>query len=138
MIKQSITQWYSSLSPWAFLTIGIVFEVIATSALKLSNGFTESWATTVCILSFIIALIALSQSVKSLEIGVVYAIWSGLGITLITLIGLVFFGESVTVAKFVFIALIVVGVIGLQIVSPDPVNNSVNSNSSHSSSQSDA
>ena len=73
----------------------------------------------ICIVSFILALIALSQSVKSLEIGVVYAIWSGVGITLITLIGLLFFHESISFAKLFFIALIVIGVIGLQLVTSD-------------------
>ena len=107
------------MSPWAFLTIGIVCEVIATSAMKASNGFSETFPTMICIVSFILALIALSQSVKSLEIGVVYAIWSGAGITLITLIGLLFFHESISFAKLFFIVLIVIGVIGLQLVTSD-------------------
>ena len=107
------------MNPWTYLAIGIVFEVIATSALKLSDGFSETLPTLVCIVSFVIALSALSQTVKSLEIGVVYAIWSGVGITLITIIGLIFFQESVSFSKLFFIALIVVGVIGLQLGSDE-------------------
>ncbi len=118
-----------NMSPWAFLAIGIVCEVIATTALKLSDGFSETLPTLVCVLSFTIALAALAQSVKSLEIGVVYAIWSGAGITLITLIGLLFFHESVGFAKLLFITLIVIGVIGLQLVTSDvEQDNSVSDN----------
>jgi len=104
------------MSAWVYLAIGIVFEVIATSALKLSDGFSQPVPTIVCLLGFLLALAALSQSVKSIEISVVYAIWSGAGIVLITLIGLLFFSESINFLKLLFITLIMVGVVGLQLV----------------------
>lgn len=117
------------MSPWAFLAIGILCEVIATTALKVSNGFSETLPTVVCVVSFTIALAALAQSVKALEIGVVYAIWSGAGITLITLIGLLFFHESVGFAKLLFITMIIIGVVGLQLVSSDMADNKIQKNS---------
>ena len=105
------------MNAWTFLGLGIVFEVIGTSFLKLSNGFSESVPATLCVVFFVMALYMLSQSVRTLEIGVVYAIWSGVGIALITMIGVFFFHESLSIAKLVFISLIVIGAVGLQMVS---------------------
>lgn len=106
------------MNAWVYLAIGIVFEVIGTSSLKLSNGFTHSVWSSVCVVCFIAALYALSLSVKSLDISVVYAIWSGAGIMIISLIGAFFFQEQFTLSKLVFISLIVIGVVGLQATSP--------------------
>lgn len=105
------------MNPWTFLAIGIVLEVIGTSSLKLSNGFTEGMWSSLCVACFVAALFMLSQSVKTLDIGIVYAIWSGAGITLISLIGLFFFQEQFSALKVFFIGLIVVGVVGLQFIS---------------------
>lgn len=95
--------------------IGIAFELVGTSALKLSDGFTKTVPTTVCLLGFGVAFYALSKAVQDLPIGVVYAIWSGAGIALITLIGWFVFGEALSMTKVFFIGLIIAGVIGLQI-----------------------
>lgn len=105
------------MNAWIYLALGIVFEVAGTSALKLSQGFTQTVPALVCLLCFGTALYFLSQSVKSLDLGVVYAIWCGVGIVLISLIGVVVFGDNLTFAKFAFISLIVIGVVGLQLSS---------------------
>lgn len=102
------------MNAWTYLLAGIVFEVIGTTFLKLSDGFSETLPSTLCIIFFVAALFMLSQSVKSIEIGVVYAIWSGVGIALITLIGAVFFHEVLSYSKIIFIGVIIVGVVGLQ------------------------
>jgi small multidrug resistance pump len=102
------------MSAWTYLGLGIVFEVIGTSFLKVSNGFSESVPSTLCVMFFVAALYMLSQSVRTLEIGVVYAIWSGVGIALISIIGVFFFNESVSLTKMGCIALIIIGVVGLQ------------------------
>lgn len=115
------------MSAWQFLGLGILFEVIGTSSMKMSNGFAEPWPTTVCIIGFILALFMLSQSVKTLDISVVYAVWSGAGIALITLIGMFFFGERITSLRLFFILLIITGVVGLQ-VSNKFVSEPINSN----------
>jgi small multidrug resistance pump len=106
------------MNAWTYLAIGIVFEVIGTTCLKLSNGFTEITWSCLCVACFVAAMYVLSLSVKTLDISIVYAIWSGVGITLISFIGVFFFQEQVTFLKFFFIALIVIGVAGLQIVTP--------------------
>ncbi len=102
------------MNAWTYLVIGIVFEVIGTTSLKLSNGFSDSLWSTVCIGCFIAAMYALSLSVKTLDISMVYAIWSGVGIAIISLIGVFFFHEQLTFIKLFFIGLIIIGVIGLQ------------------------
>ncbi len=102
------------MNAWTYLAAGIVFEVMGTTSLKLSNGFSNSYWSTACIACFIAAMYVLSLSVRTLDISVVYAIWSGVGIALISLIGVFFFQEQLTFLKLFFIALIMVGVIGLQ------------------------
>lgn len=106
------------MNAWTYLFIGIVFEVIGTTCLKLSNGFSETTWSTLCIACFVSAMYVLSISVKTLDISVVYAIWSGVGIALISLIGVFFFHETMSLLKLLFISLIVVGVVGLQFISP--------------------
>jgi small multidrug resistance pump len=105
------------MNAWTYLFFGILFEVAGTTALKYSNGFTESWPSFICVSCFVIALYCLSLSVKELDISVVYAIWSGVGIAIISLIGVFYFQESMSLSKLFFITLIVVGVVGLQLLS---------------------
>lgn len=108
------------MNAWVYLALGILFEVAGTSALKMSNGFTQTIPSVLCLLGFSLALFFLSQSVKSLDLGVVYAIWSGVGIALITVIGIVFYDDSLSLTKAFFIVLIVTGVVGLQVSTEKP------------------
>ena len=103
------------MSAWTYLAIGIVLEVIGTSCLKFSQGFSHLLPGIAGLVCFLFALICISLSVKTLELGVVYAIWSGCGIAIITLIGIFAFSESVSPQKLLFIGLILIGVVGLQI-----------------------
>lgn len=105
------------MNAWTYLAIGIVFEVLGTTCLKLSNGFTQITWSSLCVACFIASLYMLSLSVKTLDISIVYAIWSGVGIALISLIGVFFFQEHFTFLKLFFIGLIMVGVGGLQFIS---------------------
>lgn len=105
------------MNAWSYLMLGIFFEVIGTTCLKLSDGFTQPIPSTICVICFAFAMYALSISVKDIDIGVVYAIWSGVGIALITVIGAFYFNEFLNPMKLVFIGLIIIGVVGLQVVS---------------------
>lgn len=105
------------MNAWTYLAIGIVFEVLGTTCLKLSNGFTQITWSSLCVACFIASLYMLSLSVKTLDISIVYAIWSGVGIALISLIGVFFFQEHFTFLKLFFIGLIMLGVGGLQFIS---------------------
>jgi small multidrug resistance pump len=91
----------------------IVAEIIATSALKASFGFSRLWPSVLTVLAYGIAFYLLSQTLKRMEIGVVYAIWSGAGTAAMALVGYWLFNESLDTLKLVSIGLIVVGVVGL-------------------------
>lgn len=98
---------------WFYLFLAIAFEVLGTSLMKLSSSTTNLKYTVIMIITYIISLAMLSQALKKIEIGVAYAIWSGLGIVAILIIGVVFFHESISWQKVFFVALIVIGAVGL-------------------------
>ncbi len=93
-----------------YLAIAIVAEVIATSALNASNGFSERLPGAVAIVGYGIAFYCLSLVLKTLPVGIAYAIWCGLGIVLISLVGVFWFGQALDGAAFAGIGLIVAGV----------------------------
>ncbi|HNW03251.1 MAG TPA: multidrug efflux SMR transporter [Burkholderiaceae bacterium] len=96
-----------------FLALAIAAEIVATSSLKTSYGFTRLWPSVLTVLAYGISFYLLSQTLKRMEIGVVYAIWSGAGTALMAVVGYWFFQESMSMVKAISIALIVLGVIGL-------------------------
>lgn len=100
---------------YLFLLGAIAAEVIATSLLKATEGFTRLWPTVAVLTGYAVAFLALSQVVKDVPVGVAYAIWSGLGTAAIVAIGAVFLGEPITVIKVVGIGLIVAGVVILNV-----------------------
>jgi small multidrug resistance pump len=94
-----------------YLVIAIVSEVVATSALKSSDGFTKYGPSLVVILGYGISFYCLSVVLKTIPVGVAYAIWSGMGIVLITLLGWLVFSQRLDLPAFLGMALIVAGVI---------------------------
>ena len=98
-------------SPWILLGIAIVTEVIATSSLKVSDGFTRLWPSVVVVIGYGISFYALALTMRSLPVGVIYAIWSGLGITLVTLVGWFVFKQHLSTHALIGIGLIIAGVI---------------------------
>lgn len=105
------------MSNWGFLLVAIVAEVIATSLLKASNGFTRPWPTLLMFLGFTIAFYCLSLTLRSIPIGIAYAVWSGLGVVLITLSAWWFFGQRLDTAALAGIGLIVAGVLVMNLFS---------------------
>ena len=105
------------LPPWAQLGVAIVAEVIATTALKSSEGFTRALPSVVCALGYGLAFYMLSLVMKSLPTGVVYAVWSGLGIVLISLVGWLLYGQKLDLPAVVGMAMIVGGVLVIQLLS---------------------
>ncbi|WP_433444496.1 DMT family transporter [Nonomuraea sp. CA-141351] len=102
--------------PWLLLSLAIASEVLATSALKLSNGFTHIAWTIVVAAGYITSFVLLSQALKlQLEMGTAYAVWSGAGTAAIALIGAAFMGETLTPLKIGGILLIIGGVIVLNL-----------------------
>lgn len=95
---------------WLFLGTAIVSEVIATSALKASDGFAKLWPSVTVVIGYAISFYFLSLTLKLIPVGVAYAIWSGLGIVLISLIGFFVFGQKLDAPAVVGMALIISGV----------------------------
>jgi small multidrug resistance pump len=100
---------------YIFLLGAIISEVIGTSALKLSDGFSKLWPSAVVVLAYGLSFFLLSLTLKRMGVGTAYAIWSGLGTALIVIIGILYFKEDVSVLKITSILLIIIGVIGLNL-----------------------
>jgi small multidrug resistance pump len=105
------------LPPYALLAIAIVAEVIATSALRASDGFTRWLPAVVVLLGYGISFYMLSLTLKSIPVGIVYAIWSGVGIVLITLVALVMYKQVPDLPAIAGLGLIVAGVVVLNLFS---------------------
>ena len=102
---------------WLILTLAIGAEVVATSALKASESFTKPLASTVVIIGYATAIYLLSLVLKSIPVGVAYAIWSGLGIVLITLVAWLVYGQRIDLPGLIGMGLIVAGVLVLNLFS---------------------
>ncbi len=106
----------SSLN-WLYLMIAIGSEVLATSALKSSVGFTRWWPSVIVVVGYGISFYFLSLLLRAVPVGVVYAIWSGVGICLISLVGWLVFKQHLDLPALVGIGLILAGVIVLNVFS---------------------
>jgi small multidrug resistance pump len=102
---------------WLFLSIAIAAEVTATSALKLSDGFTRLVPSIIVVIGYGIAFFFLSLTLKNIPIGIAYAIWSGAGITLISIIGYFYYRQALDIPAMAGILLIVVGIIVINVFS---------------------
>lgn len=105
------------MPPSLLLTIAIIAEVLATSALKSSEGFARLVPSLVVLVGYGVAFCCLSLTLKTMPVGIAYAIWSGGGIVLITAVGWIVHGQRLDVAAIVGLALIVTGVLVINFVS---------------------
>ena len=103
--------------PWLILTATIILEVIGSTMMKLSNGFTLFWPSVAVFVCYSLSLIGLTIVLKTIDLSVAYAIWCGVGIALVALIGIFYFKEPLTVQRIASLALIIIGVVGLQLSS---------------------
>lgn len=101
---------------YLYLVISLVFNVAGQLSVKLSYGFTNRMHSVNAFLSFGLSIYFLTLSVQFLELGIVYAIWSGLSIVSTSILGCLFFNESKNKSKFASISLVIFGVIILHIV----------------------
>ena len=100
---------------YVYLLAAIAAEILATSLMKATEGFTRLWPTVACLVGYALSLVALSQAVKGVPVGVAYALWSALGTAAIVAIGAAFLGEPLTVIKVAGIGLIIAGVVTLNL-----------------------
>ena len=98
---------------WLFLGIAIVSEVIATSSLKASEGFTRLVPSVIVVLGYGTAFYCLSLTLRTIPVGIAYAVWSGVGVVLISIAGWVVYGQKLDLAAVAGIALISIGVVVL-------------------------
>lgn len=100
--------------PFFYLAIAILAEVSGTTALKLSDGFTRLGPSAVTVIGYGISFYFLALCLRSLSVGFAYAVWAGAGIALISLVGVVAFGERVDAAGITGLGLIVAGIVVLK------------------------
>ncbi|BCR26483.1 DMT family transporter [Aquipseudomonas alcaligenes] len=105
------------MSGYLYLAIAIVAEVIATTALKAADGFSKPLPLTLVVIGYGIAFWMLSLVMKSIPVGVTYAIWSGLGIVLISIASLLLYDQKLDLAALLGIGLIIAGVLVIQLFS---------------------
>lgn len=109
------------MEPYLYLLMAIAGEVMGTSALKASDGMTKLLPALFAIIGYALTFWALSITLKTLPVGIVYAIWSGLGIVSIVLIGIFIFEEQFTALHFLGTSLIVTGVAVLMLIAQPAV-----------------
>ena len=100
-----------------YLTLSgaILAEVLATTSMKYSDGFSKLWPSVATALGYGIAFVLLAQTLKTISVGTAYAVWAGAGTAVIAAIGMVFLGEAVSAARVVGVLLVIAGVIVLNL-----------------------
>lgn len=110
------------MHPYVYLTIAILSEVVATSALRASEGFTKLIPSLAVVAGYAIAFLFLSLTLKSVPVGIAYAIWAGAGIVLISVVAYFLYGQSLDWPALVGMGLIVAGVVVINVFSKSSVH----------------
>ena len=103
------------MTAWIYLGVAILFEIAGTSLLKLSNGFEKVHWGGLAIMAYWGSFWFLAPALKTIPVGVAYAIWAGVGIVAITIIGVLFFEQRLQFLQYLFISLILIGAVGLRL-----------------------
>jgi small multidrug resistance pump len=102
---------------WLYLLIAIVAEVVGTSALKASQGFTVLLPSAIVVLGYGLAFYFLSLTLDRIPVGIAYALWSGIGIVFITAVGWLWFGQTLDAGAMIGLGLIIAGVAAIKLFS---------------------
>lgn len=102
---------------YVYLFIAVAFETVGTTALQASNQFTRLWPSVLVVVSYSMAFVFLAMVLKTMPVGIAYALWSGLGIMLIALIGYTVFGQKLDFAAIAGISLILAGILVINLFS---------------------
>lgn len=100
---------------WLYLILAILTEVAGTTSMKLSEGFTRPVPSVFVAVFYGVSIVLLTLALKTMDVSVAYAVWSGLGVAVIAAIGILWLGEPATAIKLVSLVLIVAGVVGLNL-----------------------
>lgn len=102
---------------YAYLLVAILCEVVATSALKASEGFTRLWPSVIVVIGYGLAFYCLSMTLRTIPVGIAYALWSGIGIVLIAVVGWLFFRQTLDLPAILGMFLIIAGVLVINLFS---------------------
>lgn len=103
---------------WMLLFVAIVSEVVATTALKASEGFSRPGPSFIVVMGYALAFYFLSLTLKTIPVGIAYAVWSGVGVALVTLAAWLLYGQTLSLSALAGILLIVAGTIVLNLSAP--------------------
>ena len=109
------------MKAYIFLLIAIISEVTASTALRATKGFTQLVPSVITVVGYAISFYALSMTLATIKLGIAYAIWSGVGIILITILGFLVYGQKLDWPAIVGIVLIILGVVVIQVFSEESV-----------------
>jgi len=107
------------MGAWALLAVAIAFEIAATACLKLSDGFARWQWGVASIALYWVCFGALALALRTIPIGIAYAIWAGVGIVAVAGIGMAAFGQKLGTLQLVFMGMILVGAVGLRLTTPE-------------------
>ncbi len=100
---------------WLYLATAIVLEVLGTTSMKLSAGFSKTIPSILMFIFYLASLAVMTLALKKIDVSVAYAVWAGLGTALIATIGIIYFNESAPLLKIISLVLIIAGVVGLHL-----------------------
>ena len=109
----------SSGSAWLVLLFAGLCEIGWAVGLKYTEGFSRLWPSVATVVAMVASVVLLGWSLKTLPLGTAYAVWTGIGAVGTAILGIFLFGESREVARLVSIGLIVAGIVGLKLLTPD-------------------
>ena len=101
---------------WALLLFAGLLEIVWATAIKQSEGFTKLWPSVICVVGAAASFAILAFVVKNLPVGKAYAVWAGIGAVGVAIAGVVWFHDALTLWRTTFIALVVVGLVGLRFI----------------------
>ncbi len=104
---------------WVYLFLAGVLEVAWVVALKMSDGFTKLVPSAVMVITIVSSFVLLNLAIRTLPMGVAYAIWTGMGAAGAVIMGIILFKEPCTFWHLFFLSMIIVGLIGIKFVSPE-------------------
>jgi small multidrug resistance pump len=107
---------------YLYLGVAIIAEVIATTALRAADGFTQLWPSIISIAGYVVAFYFLSLTLRTMPVGIAYAIWSGVGIVLISLAGWLIYKQLLDLPAIIGMGLIMAGVIVINLFSKSTVH----------------
>jgi quaternary ammonium compound-resistance protein SugE len=104
-------------SGWGYLCLAGVFEIIFATLLKMIEGFTKPIPSALFVISLFISFYLLTKSIEKIPLGTAYAVWTGIGVIGTVIVGIVYYKESATMLKMLFLITLISSIIGLKFTS---------------------